>query len=130
MNVEGHRAKAERIERSLAKCTLEDYETVVEGAMLAGTHWFNLLLHLRDLRAADDDIVHTEFVQLGERRKFELALPEALRSLDIVENLRTTHVRGDMPDGERAARLALECLAQLRSACDPGARRSEADSAQ
>jgi hypothetical protein len=123
MNVDAHRVKAERIERSLAKCTVRDYETVVEGAMLAGTHWFNVLLHLAGLRAADNDIVHTEFIQLGERRKLALAMPESLRSLDIIEDLRTTHVRGDMPDGEGAARRALECLARLRAACAQGSER-------
>ena len=117
MNVAGHRAKVERIERSLAKCTAEDYETVIEGAMLAGTHWFNLLLHAAGLRATDNDIVHAEFVQRGERRKFALAMPEALRALDLIEHLRTTHVRGDMPDGLQAARRAFESLALLRAAC-------------
>jgi hypothetical protein len=75
------------------------------------------------LRAADNDIVHTEFIQLGERRKLALAMPESLRSLDMIEDLRTTHVRGDMPDGEGAARRALECLARLRAACAQGSGR-------
>jgi hypothetical protein len=118
MNIAGHRAKAERIERSMAKCTPADFETVIEGAMLAGTHWFNLLLHAAGLRAPDNDIVHTEFVQLGERRKFALVLLEEMRALDLIEDLRTTHVRGDMPQGEAAAREALALLARLRAACE------------
>lgn len=117
MNIAGHRAKAERIERSMAKCGAADFETIIEGAMLAGTHWFNLLLHAAALRAADNDIVHTEFVQLGERRKFALAMREELHALDLIEELRTTHVRGDMPEGEAAARRALAALACLRAAC-------------
>lgn len=118
MNITGHRAKAERIERSMAKCSAADFETVIEGAMLAGTHWFNLLLHAEGLRAEDNDIVHTEFVQLGERRKFALAMPEQMLALDLIEDLRTTHVRGDMPEGEAAARRALAALACLRAACE------------
>jgi hypothetical protein len=118
MNIDGHRAKAERIERSMAKCSASDYETVIEGAMLAGTHWFNFLLHAAGLRAPDNDIVHTEFVQLGERRKFALAMPEEMRALDLIEELRTTHVRGDMPEGEAAARRALAALARVRAACE------------
>lgn len=118
MNIAGHRAKAERIERSMAKCSAADFETIIEGAMLAGAHWFNLLLHATALRAADNDIVHTEFVQLGERRKFALAIPEEMHALDLIEDLRTTHVRGDMPEGEAAARRALAALACLRAACD------------
>jgi len=118
MNIAAHRAKAQRIEHSMAKCRTADFETIIEGAMLAGTHWFNLLLHAAALRAADNDIVHTEFVQIGERRKFALAMPEEMRALDLIEGLRTTHVRGDMPDGEAAARRALEALARLRAACE------------
>ena len=121
MNIAGHRAKAERIERSMAKCSAADFETIIEGAMLAGTHWFNLLLHAAALRAADNDIVHTEFVQLGERRKFALAMPDELHALDLIEDLRTTHVRGDMPDGEAAANRALAALACLRTACERSA---------
>ena len=120
MKIELHQAKAERIERSLAKCTARDYETVIEAAMLAGTHRFNVLLHRAGLRDVDNDVVHAEFVSLGERRKLSVALPDALNALDEIERLRTTHVRGDMPDGERAAGFALECLARLR---DPAARR-------
>lgn len=119
-----HRAKAERIERSMAKCSAADFETVIEGAMLAGTHWFNLLLHANGLRPPDGDIVHTEFVQLGERRKFAIVLSEEMRALDLIEDLRTTHVRGNMPDGEQAALRALKALALLRAACErnaPGA---------
>lgn len=122
MNIEGHRAKAESIERSLAKCGVDDYETIIEGAMLAGTHWFNILLHRARLRDADNDIVHAEFVSIGERRIFALAAPQALHSLDAIELVRTTHVRGDMPQGEHAATLALEHLRQLHAACslEPG----------
>ena len=40
MKIDEHRAKALAIERSLARCTTADYETVIEAAMLAGTHWF------------------------------------------------------------------------------------------
>lgn len=121
MKIEAHRAKAQSIERSLAQCTVDDYETIIEGAMLAGTHWFNILLHRAGLRDTDNDIVHAEFVSIGERRKFALAVPQALSSLDAIERLRTSHVRGDMPRGDHAARLALEYLSQLHAACLAGA---------
>ncbi|MEO6064886.1 MAG: hypothetical protein ABIP49_03780 [Lysobacterales bacterium] len=114
MNIDAHLAKARRIESSLAKCTHADFETVIEGAMLAGTHWFNALLHLGGLRTAEHDAVHAEFVSLGERRKLAVAIPAALQALDQIESLRTSHVRGNMPNGEQAAKSALDCLAQLR----------------
>ena len=49
MMPECHAAKALRIERSLRKCCDEDFEAVVEGAMLAGTHWFDAALHRMSL---------------------------------------------------------------------------------
>ena len=58
MNVEAHRAKAESIERSLARCTTADYEIVIEGCMLAGTHWFNMALHRTGLLPEDQDAMH------------------------------------------------------------------------
>jgi hypothetical protein len=43
-----------------------------------------------------------------------LQMPAALGALDEIEALRTSHVRGDMPNGPEAARRALACLALLR----------------
>ena len=120
MNVDAHRDKAQRLERSLAKCGAGDFETIIEGAMLAATHWFNLLLHRRGLRAAENDVLHAEFVTVGERRKLALAAPAALQALDRIERSRTTHVRGDIPEGERAAQDALDCLATIRAAALSG----------
>jgi hypothetical protein len=114
MKLDAHIGKAERIERSLAKCSPHDFEAVIEGAMLAGTHWFNVLLHRNGLREPDKDAMHAEFITAGERRKLTVAIPEALDALDRIEHLRTTHVRGDMPDGEAAAAQALACLDRLR----------------
>src|SRR5688572_13912542 len=95
VKIDAHQTKAERIERSLAKCTLSDYETVIEGAMLAGTHWFNVLLHRMALRGVENDAMHAEFIPHGERRKLSVAIPRELQALDEIERLRTTHVRGD-----------------------------------
>ena len=114
MNVDAHRAKAEAIERSLGRLTAADHEAVVEGCMLAGTHWLNLLLHARGLSAPDRDAMHAEFMSVAERRKAMLVVPAALEAMDRIEALRTTHVRGDLPDGEAAARRAMACLAVLR----------------
>ena len=115
VKIEDHLTKAERIEGSLAHCTKGDYETVIEGAMLAGTHWFNILLHRALLMPIEQDAMHAEFLSIGERRKARLLVSDALDALDTIEHFRTTHVRGDMPDGEQAALRALECLAQIRN---------------
>lgn len=114
MNVEAHRAKAERIERSLARLTPTDYEMVVEASMLAGTHWLNLLLHRVGLSTPDRDAMHAEFMTAADRRKAAVLVRPALDALDTIEALRTSHVRGDLPDGEAAAQRALDALAVLR----------------
>ena len=114
MNERMHTAKAERIERSLGLLDVDAFEAVIEGAMLAGTHWFNMLLHRAGIAPENADAMHAEFLTAGARRKVAVVLPAALAALDEIEALRTTHVRGDMPDGPAAARRALTCLARLR----------------
>lgn len=109
-----HRNKAQRIERSMAAVDADHFEAIIEGAMLAGTHWFNLLLHRSALLPETTDAMHAEFLPLGARRRVRVALADALDAMDRIEALRTTHVRGDMPDGTAAAREALAALAVLR----------------
>ena len=119
MNESLHRSKAERIERSLGSLAPDHFEAVIEGAMLAGTHWFNILLHRAGLAAENADAMHAEFMTLGARRKAAVRIPAALAALDEIESLRTSHVRGDMPEGPDAARRALACLAILRDHVHP-----------
>jgi hypothetical protein len=116
MSPDAHRAKAVSIERSLGRCDPSDFETVIEGCMLAGTHWFNIALHEKGLAPVDRDAMHAEFMTVGQRRKVATLLPAALAALDTIESLRTPYVRGDMDGGEDAARCALACLAKLRCA--------------
>jgi hypothetical protein len=114
MKIDAHRAKAERIERSLRRCAVADHETVIEGCMLAGTHWLNILLHRHLLSAPESDAMHAEFMSVADRRKAAVVIPDALRALDRIEALRTTHVRGDLDGGPDAAQRALGSLALLR----------------
>ena len=114
MRIEDHVAKAQSIERSLARCTAADYETVIEAAMLAGTHWFNIVLHRTNVLSTEHDAMHAQFLSAHDRRKVEATAPAALRSLDDIERLRTPYVRGNMPGGEQAAARAFACLARLR----------------
>lgn len=114
MKIAEHRAKAARIAASLSRCTPADYETVIEGCMLAGTHLFNVLLHAAGLRPEHDDAMHSEFVGVGERRKIAVVLPGVLDAMDTIEALRTGYVRGDLPGGEIAAGRALACLDDLQ----------------
>ena len=114
MNIQKHQQKAACIERSLSKLQPSHYEMVIEGCMLAGTHWFNIVLHQRRIVPQEQDAMHAEFMSVADRRKARVVAPDALDAMDTIESLRTSHVRGDLPGGEQAAQSALECLAVLR----------------
>ncbi|MEO8848862.1 MAG: hypothetical protein ABI440_09580 [Casimicrobiaceae bacterium] len=115
MNIDEHQAKAESIERSLACCTHEDYETIIEGCMLAATHRLNILMHRRGL-PLEQDMMHAEFLSMAERRRVRVMLPGVIEAMDEVERARTMHVRGDMDGGPQAATRALACLGVLQDA--------------
>ena len=114
MKPEEHRAKAERVERSLAKCGADDYEMKIEAAMLAGTHWLNLALHRRGVTSPQTDILHTYMLTVNELRKYRVADERLVDALTEIEDIRPGYVRGNLAGGEQAAERALELLAQLR----------------
>ena len=114
MSPQEHRVKAERIERSLAKCGPADYEMKIEAAMLAGTHWLNLVLHRIGVTPPQTDILHTYMLTVNELRKYRVAEEELVAALSEIEDIRPAYVRGNRPGGEMAAERALELLALLR----------------
>jgi hypothetical protein len=116
MTPDRHREKAERITRSLAKCTPADHEAVIEGAMLAGSHWLNLALHGFGLRPPDRDVMHAEFLTRAERMMVSVVAREMVEALEEIEAMRALYVRGDAPGGEAAARRALERLELIGAA--------------
>lgn len=120
MSPEKHRQKAAGLEQSLSKLQASDYEMVIEGCMLAGTHWFNVVLHAQSILPPEQDAMHAEFMSMGDRRKVRLVSGAALDAMDTIEGLRTSHVRGDMPGGEHAAKRALACLRLLRQEAERG----------
>jgi hypothetical protein len=113
MKAENHRERAERIERSLALLTDDDWEMRIEAAMLAGTHWANHALHRRGLSADGEDIVHTSMCVVNTLRKYSLAEKELLDRLAEIEELRPLYVRGDVEGGREAAARALSLLAAI-----------------
>ena len=115
LSPELHRSKAERIARSLQKCTPADYEAVIEGAMLAGSDWFNYALHAYGLRAPGEDVMHAEFLTKAERLKVALASRELVEALEEIEASRAMFVRGSAAGGEEMARRALQLLNRIRS---------------
>ena len=108
MNAKSHHAKAERIARTLAKCRPADYEIVIDGAMLAISHWINFAFHSLALTLPEEDIVHSYFVTGFDRQYFGLvAGPEFLDALEEIDNARPLYVRGNVVGGEKAAERAL-----------------------
>jgi hypothetical protein len=111
MSPEQHRAKAERIRRTLAKLRPSDYEMRIDGAMLAANHYVNLALHVLGIRPDDRDIIHTEFLDVIDYRRFEVAARELVDALEAIEELRAPFVRGAAPNGIEAGERALQQLA-------------------
>lgn len=109
-----HREKAERIERSLKKCGPADYEMKIEAAMLAGTHWLNLVLHRMGVTPVNVDILHTYMLTVNELRKYRVADEELVNALAEIEDIRPAFVRGNAPGGEKAAERAITLLELLR----------------
>jgi hypothetical protein len=114
VNIEEHRARARRIERSLAKCALDDFEMKIEGAMLAGTHWLNASLHRMGVTAPQNDVFHTYLLTVNEFRRLSLADQGAINALVEIEDMRPAFVRGNFPGGQDAARRALALLSVIR----------------
>lgn len=114
MTPEEHRAKAEKIERSLAKCGPQDYEMKIEAAMLAGTHWFNVALHRMGVTPAQTDVLHTYMLTVNDLRKYRVADAELVDALAEIEDIRPGFVRGNLPGGDKAAQRALALLSLLR----------------
>jgi hypothetical protein len=112
-----HQAAAERIERSMGKCSAElDHELLIEGAMLAGAHRLNARLHDQGFLKMSDDLVHTYLLTVNECRRLSVAQPDAMAALGAIEDLRPAFVRGDAAGGVEAARAAIGLLRAIREA--------------
>ena len=83
MSPEAHLKKAERIERSLGRLTERDYEMRIDGAMLAATHYANMALHVLGLSVSERDIIHTEFLQVIDYKRFRVAARALLEALEV-----------------------------------------------
>ena len=116
MTPQQHNALADRIAASLQKVTEADYEAVIEGCMLAGTHWLNSALHSMGLSTPDHDALHVEYMVVHERYKAWLLAPAVIEALEGIEAMRALHVRGNADGGEAAAKVALAGLETIRQA--------------
>jgi len=116
MEIDQHIAIARRIEASLQKCAACDYEMKIEAAMLAGTHWLNVLLHRLAATPSRQDVFHSYLLTVNEFRRLAVAAEKPLQALAAIEDARPPFVRGNHPGGEHAAERALELLSQIRAA--------------
>lgn len=106
MSPEEHIRKAERILRTVDKCTDSDAMIIVEGGMLAINHCVNAALHILGLRAADNDIIHSDYMSVAEMTRLRILAGDVLDCLERVEDMRAPYVRGCAPNKESAARQA------------------------
>lgn len=114
MESEMHRQKAERLASSVSRCPLSDYETVIEGALLAAGHWFNLALHEMDFYPPSRDVLHLTKLPMEDYFRIQAVAGDLLRAFDELEELRSPYVRGNEPHGEAAAARSLELLGDIR----------------
>lgn len=114
MNPHNHEATASRIERSLRKCSAQDHELLIEGAMLAASHRLNAHLHRLGVTREGEDFAHTYLLTVAEFRRLSIADNESVAALGAIEDLRPAFVRGNHPGGADAAQKALGLLATIR----------------
>jgi hypothetical protein len=115
MNVQKHKEKALRIERSLAKCVPGDYEIRIEAVMLAATHWTNLAFHAKRITPETQDVMHTYMLTINEYRRLSVADNRLIGLLAEIEDLRPLFVRGDVLGGLNSADRAATLLAEIRA---------------
>lgn len=118
MDIEGHIAAAQRIERSLQKCGDDDCEMKIEAAMLAGTHWLNAALHRMGVTQATGDVFHTYLLTVNEYRRLCVADDVMVRALSDIEDLRPPFVRGNRPGARAAGERALALLSLIHGRAD------------
>jgi hypothetical protein len=109
-----HRMKAQRIETSMEKLSDADYEAVIEGSMLAGSHWLNFACHRMELTGHSADVMHAEFLTGAQRVELSLRAPDLLHAMDQIEAYRAGFVRGDLPAGEQVAARCRKLLEDIR----------------
>jgi hypothetical protein len=114
MSPELHRMKAQRIETSMQKLSDLDYEAVIEGSMLAGSHWLNFACHRMELTGPGTDVMHAEYLGGAQRVEISLRAPELLHAMDEIEAYRAGYVRGDLDGGEQVAARCRSLLEDIR----------------
>lgn len=116
MTPEQHETVALRIEATLRRLQPDDYEMLIEGAMLAGTHRVNALMHRLQATRPEIDVMHSYLLTVNEFDRLCVAHPTAMGALRVIEKMRPAHVRGNWQGGPQAGRDALAQLQHIRQA--------------
>jgi hypothetical protein len=74
-----------------------------------------MALHVLGLSVSERDIIHTEFLQVIDYKRFRVAARALLEALEDIEALRAPYVRGAQADGPAAGARALQLLKVVRS---------------
>lgn len=114
MTPEQHRMKASRLERSMGKCAPEDYEALIEGALLAAGHWFNVALHDMGFYPVQKDVMHLTKMPVEDLMRVHAVAPALVQAYEEMEELRSPFVRGNEPGGPEAARRCLVLLGEIK----------------
>lgn len=105
MKLNDHVTKARRIEATMAaKLDRDkDYELVLEGYMLAGTHLLNAILHQFSVTREEFDLRHSDMPRLDV--PIEATLRPLFEAMKCIEDLRPGYLRGtkawSVEDGQR-----------------------------
>ena len=109
MRIQDHVEKARRIEATMTgKLDRDgDYELVLEGYMLAGTHLLNAILHKLAVTKEDFDLLHSDKPVL--EAPVETRLQPFFAAMRYIEDLRPGYLRGLKPwrteDGKGCAEM-------------------------
>ncbi|HKA43442.1 MAG TPA: hypothetical protein VKF40_15795 [Burkholderiales bacterium] len=97
MRIQDHVEKARRIEATMTKKLDRDgdYELVLEGYMLAGTHLLNAILHKLTVTREDFDLLHSNKPVL--ETPIEARLQPFFEAMRYIEDLRPGYLRGLKP---------------------------------
>lgn len=100
----------------------DDYETIIEICMLAGTHYLNAALHDVKLTTEVGDLLHSDKPEIN----FQIPswLQPAFVSMKFIEDLRPPFVRGAEPFDVKYAERCLREYRAVKELCSGSGARS------
>ena len=114
MKLDEHVTKARRIEATMTGRLHrdQDYELYLEGYMLAGTHWLNVILHKLAVTREQADLVHSDKPRL--ETPVEARLRPLFEAMKYIEDLRPGYLRGTRPWSVEDGRQCEQCYQQVK----------------